>query len=32
MKCSRGPVSVALVTLLVAVIAAAPPAPAEAPA
>jgi hypothetical protein len=32
MKCSRGPVSVALVMLLVAVIAAAPPAPAEAPA
>jgi len=32
MKCSPGPVSVALVALLVAVIAAAPPAPAEAPA
>src|SRR5437867_6996035 len=32
MKHCRGPVSVALVALLVAVIAAAPPAPAEAPA
>src|SRR5437899_2219647 len=32
MTCSRGPVSVGLVALLVAVIAAASPVPAEAPA